>query len=56
MRVKIEVEMETEDGEYNVVFRNISDPGEDMDYKEVMTILQRVFGDVDTKIDTAGSA
>ena len=55
-KIRITVEVDMEDGEYDIWFNNISNPGESMDAFKIQTILRRIFKDWDSKLDCEGSA
>ena len=54
MKIKCEIEMDLESGEYDIVFRNVSNPGESIEYNEVQEFLKQVFSNVDEEIMGAG--
>ena len=45
MKFKSRIEVDTESGEYEVHFENVSNPGENMDYYELREHLAKVFTD-----------
>ena len=52
--VRVIIDMNIETGEYDVTFRNISDPGGTMDYNYISEMLRRVLYNLDNKIDCEG--
>lgn len=50
MKVRCEVDLDTNTGEWSLRFWNMSSPGTDIEYNEVREILQKMFTDVDRGI------
>ncbi len=55
MKVKVEVDVDTETGDYEVVFHS-EKPGQLIDAMSVMQAMRRIFTDVEPKLGTAGEA
>jgi hypothetical protein len=53
MKVRCEVDLDTDTGEYSVRFWNMSSPGSDIEYNEVRVLLQDIFTDIDENIMNA---
>ena len=56
MQVRITIDLEWETGEYDIVFKSLSDPGSSIDYTTLRKVLNRVFTDLDNKVDCEGEA
>jgi len=54
MEVRVIVDLNMETGEYEVTFKNISNPGESMEYSDVAVVLQRVLQNLTAKVDCKG--
>lgn len=54
MRVAVTVEVDTETGDYEMVCRNVSHPGDGIDWGIVSEMLRRIFVDVDKRADCPG--
>lgn len=50
MKLKVVIELNTETGEYEFVFYNLSNPGAPIDYTEVRPMLASVFEETDDEI------
>jgi len=50
MKIRCEVDLDTELGEYSLRFWNMSKPGTDIEYNEVRDLLKGAFEDVDSNI------
>lgn len=46
MKVRIELDVDTTTGAYDVRFNNISQPGHDIDLVRLMEVVQQVLGQV----------
>lgn len=53
MRAKVTIELDTSTGDYTTQFSNISKPGEDIDYHQIMEVLKKIFGDIDGQVIAA---
>ncbi|MBN1959762.1 MAG: hypothetical protein JW841_02345 [Deltaproteobacteria bacterium] len=49
MDIKCEITFNTESGDYNVRFQNITEPGALMDYSRMRLILSRIIQDFDER-------
>ena len=43
MKVKIEVILEMESGEYELTMHNLTNPGQSVEYDRIMKLMERVF-------------
>lgn len=50
MKGKVTIEFDTVSGEYELDFKNISDPGEGIDYAVMQRALRQVISDVDRQV------
>jgi hypothetical protein len=46
MKVRCEIELDLQSGNYEMRVRNLSQPGERMDYMQIQQALRRVLDDV----------
>jgi hypothetical protein len=51
MKVRVETTLDTETGDYEMKFFNVSHPGEAMDYMNIRDMLSKVFVDFTKRID-----
>ena len=51
MKVKFEVILNTDNGEYEIRFQNLSSPGEDVEYAEVKYMLTEIFEKCSKKVN-----
>jgi hypothetical protein len=54
MKIKCEITMDTETGDYELTFYNLSTSEEPMEYGEMNAILKKIFTDVDKQVDGTG--
>ena len=54
--IRVTIDIDLDSGEYNVSFRNLSNPGEDMQYDKISFYLNKVIKNLDNKIDCEGEA
>lgn len=54
--VRITVDLNTESGEYSILFNNISNPGVSMDAGEIFRLLREVTKNVEDRVDCVGEA
>jgi hypothetical protein len=54
MKIKCILTGDTETGEYEIQFNNLSAPGENMDYNFLMIFLKTIFKDVDNQVADLG--
>lgn len=54
MKVKAVVTFDTEDGNYEISYHNLSQKGGSMDYGLIQKTLKNIFGDVDKQIEDLG--
>lgn len=52
MKVKCEVSMDLESGDYELRFWNVSNPGQDIEYNEVKHMLEQIFASADKKVNS----
>ena len=51
MKVRCEIVLDMETGDYELRFHNATEPGERMDYKQIQEALRRVISDVSKRSD-----
>lgn len=56
MKIKLEIELDTEIGDYEVCFRNLSDPTIGIDWFEIKPVLAGILKQLDYKVETEGEA
>lgn len=54
MKVRCEVNLNTDSGEYEIRFWNMTSPGSDIEYNEIQSMLKSIFIDVDKDIMSSG--
>lgn len=54
MKVKCEVLVDTESGEFEVTFHNESNPDEPIEYNALRSILFKIFSNTDAQIESTG--
>jgi hypothetical protein len=47
VKVRCEIQLDLDTGDYDFKVHNLTTPGEPVDYEKIRTILKRVVGDVD---------
>lgn len=47
MKVRCDIILDLDTGEYELTVHNLSNPGESMDYLHIRRVLRRMFEDVD---------
>jgi len=52
MKVKCEVTIDTESGDYEVQYWNVSEPGESIVYSDVSPLLKRIFNDNEQEVNS----
>jgi len=55
MKVKCEIDMNIETGDFDIRFWNVSRPGKPIEYNEVRGMLQKIFATTDKKIEKEDS-
>ena len=55
MKVRCEIDVDLESGDYEMRFRNVSQPGARMDFVQIQPVMRRVFEDV-ARRQTGGAA
>lgn len=50
MKIKCEIELNTDTGEYEIQFWNLSKPGQSIVYTDVLPVLKRIFDDNEKEI------
>jgi len=54
MKIKCEIILDTDNGDYNMVFNNLTKAGEPIEYNELTNFLKKVFNNMDEQIDVTG--
>ena len=50
MMIKFEILLDVETGTWDLVVRNLTHPGESMDYIQIRRVLHKIFGDLDRQV------
>ena len=58
MKVLCEININSDDiggkADYNIKFKNLSKPDEPIDYTKMMSLIAKIFKDVDTQVESTG--
>lgn len=54
MKARIILDVDTETGDYEMQFRNVSKPGEPMDAGRIMELVRRAFAQVQGRTEVPG--
>ena len=54
MKIRCEIDLNTETSEYAIRFWNLTKPGSNVDYTELVSMLKHVFADVNSQVDESG--
>lgn len=55
MKVRCEIDLNVDTGEYEMKFWNMSHPGRTIEYNEVRSMVKKVFMDTDNQIESTGN-